>query len=161
MKTFKELRSNINEAVYRSGYGVGRDASDIGTNGEIGLYQIGDPGAISALNSFLGAFAESDLLNPIDGLVKLREKLRLSAHFDFDIDTKMFPEEGQSIDFPLTANGGSFGTTPEHDLLTQGFYEDDGIERIAGTPMVLRTTFVKNEVGMWNVDSMIVPAQTE
>ena len=87
MKTFKELRSNINEAVYRSGYGVGRDASDIGTNGEIGLYQIGDPGAISALNSFLGAFSESDLLNPIDGLVKLREKLRLSAHFDFDIDT--------------------------------------------------------------------------
>ena len=73
----------------------------------------------------------------------------------------MFPEEGESIDFPLTANGGSFGTTPEHDLLTQGFYEDDGIERIAGTPMVLRTTFVKNEVGMWNVDSMIVPAQTE
>ena len=55
--------------------------------------------------------------------------------------------------------GGSFGTTPEHDLMTQGFYEDDGIESKLGTKLVLRTSFSKNDVGMWKVDATIIPKQ--
>ena len=39
MKKFKKLRQSIDEAVYRAGFPVGRDASDAGINGEIGLYQ--------------------------------------------------------------------------------------------------------------------------
>ena len=161
MKKFKELRQSIDEAVYRAGFPVGRDASDSGINGEVGLYQIQDSRAVSQLNSFIGAFNKAEFLNPMAGLAGLREKLRLGAGIDFECNTSILPEDGYTIDYPLTQFGGSWGTTPEHNLMTQGFYEDDGIESKLGTTLVLKTTFRKNEHNMWKVDAMIVPAQAE
>jgi hypothetical protein len=160
MKKFKELRQTINEATYRPDGTFSRDASDTGVGGEVGLYQIQDSRAISQLNSYIGAFNEGDFLNPMAGLAKLRERLRAGAGIDFECDTSMLPEDGYSIDYALSQYGGSFGTTPEHDLMTQGFYEDDGIEGKLGTKLVLRTTFRKDENKMWKVDAMIIPAQT-
>ena len=159
MKTFKELKESINESVYRASGTLGRDASDAGIGGEVGLYQIQDSRAISQLNSFIGAFNQADFLNPMAGLARLREKLRLSAGIDFDMDVSMLPEDGYNMDYALNQYGGVWGTVPEHDLMTQGFYEDDGIERLLGTKLVLRTTFSKNEVGMWKVNAMIIPQQ--
>ena len=159
MKNFKELRQSIDEAVYRPDGAIGRDASDTGINGEIGLYQIQDSRAVSQLNSFIGAFNRADFLNPMVGLARLREKLRLGAGIDFECDTSMLPEDGYTIDYELSQYGGSWGTTPEHDLITQGFYEDDGITNKLGTSLVLRTTFRKNEHKMWKVDAMIIPTQ--
>ncbi len=45
--------------------------------------------------------------------------------------------------FPVTKHGGSFGTTPTHDL-SQGFYKDDGIR---GLSMSLRGEVQKNDTG--------------
>jgi hypothetical protein len=160
MKKFKQLRENLNEAVYRADYALGRDASDTGMNGEVGMYQLTNSRAIGQLNAFIGAFNEAEFLCPITGLARLREKLRLRVGIDFDCNTQMLPEDGYTTDYPLTQHGGSFGTTPEHDL-SQGFYEDDGIESKLGTKLVLRTSFHKNEVGMWKVDAMIIPAEGE
>ena len=158
MKTFKELRNSINEAVYRPEGTFSRDASDATINGEVGLYQIQDSRAISQLNSYIGAFNKGDFLNPMAGLAKLRERLRAGAGIDFECDAGMMPEDGFTKDYELSQYGGSFGTTPEHDLQTQGFYEDDGIENKLGTKLVLRTTFRKDENRMWKVDAMIIPA---
>jgi len=159
MKSFKELRQSVDEAVYRAGGTDGRDASDAGIGGEVGLYQIQDSRAISQLNSFIGAFNQAEFLNPMAGLARLREKLRASAGIEFECDVNMLPEDGYSVDYALSQFGGSFGTTPEHDLMTQGFYEDDGIESKLGTKLVLRTSFSKNDVGMWKVDASIIPKQ--
>lgn len=158
MKSFKELRESINEATYRPTGTFSRDANDATINGEVATYQIQDAKAISQLNSFIGAFNKGDFLNPMSGLAKLREKLRTGAGIDFECDTNMLPEDGYTVDYELSQYGGSFGTTPEHDLMTQGFYEDDGIENKLGTKLVLRTTFSKNEHKMWKVDAMIIPA---
>ena len=157
MKSFKDLRQSINEATYRPDGTFSRNADDTGINGEIGLYQIQDSRAISQLNSYIGAFNEGDFLNPMAGLAKLRERLRAGAGIDFECDSSMLPEDGYTVDYALSQYGGSFGTTPEHDLTTQGFYEDDGIENKLGTKLVLRTTFRKDENRMWKVDAMIVP----
>mgnify|MGYP003117204082 FL=1 len=158
MKTFKELRQSINEATYRPDGTFSRNADDTGVNGEVGLYQIQDSRAISQLNSYIGAFNKGDFLNPMAGLAKLRERLRAGAGIDFECDSQMIPEDGFTKDYELSQYGGSFGTTPEHDLQTQGFYEDDGIESKLGTKLVLRTTFRKDENRMWKVDAMIIPA---
>lgn len=158
MKKFKKLRENLSEAVYRADYALGRDASDAGMNGEVGMYQLTDPRAIGQLNAFIGAFNEAEFLCPVTGLARLREKLRLQVGIDFECNTQMLPEDGYSEDYALTQHGGSFGTTPEHDLRT-GFYEDDGIENLLGTKLVLRTSFHKTEVGMWKINAMIIPAQ--
>ena len=161
MKSFKELKQTINEAVYRPDGTFSRNADDTGINGEVGMYQIQDSRAISQLNSFIGAFNEGDFLNPMSGLAKRREKLRASAGIDFECDTGILPEDGYTVDYALSQFGGSFGTTPEHDLMTQGFYEDDGIESKLGTKLILRTTFRKNEHRMWKLDAMIIPASEE
>ena len=48
-----------------------------------------------------------------------------------------------TFEFPVTRHGGSFGTTPTHDL-SQGFYKDDGIR---GLSMSLRGEVQKNDTG--------------
>ena len=74
---------------------------------------------------------------------------------DFKIDNNLIQTEG-SFEFPVTKHGGSFGTTPDHDL-SKGFYRDDGIR---GMSMSLRGEVEKQDTG-YNVNVRLesVPAK--
>ena len=132
MKRFKELRNQINELSeeYSEGGGFGydptltskgRDAQD-----KVRPVDYNKEDDLERINAFISAFTSRSYLDPKSALYVLRAKMNL-ANVDFDLNKSTELETNKEYEFPLKRFGGSFGTSPTHDLST-GFEVTNGFD---------------------------------
>lgn len=128
MKKFNQLKQRLMEAEYADGGGF--NAAYDGTTtrsaaSDYGIHRIENETQKNRLNAFLQTFAQKDYLDPRSALALLRAKINLAGlDFQFNPNVPLLPDS--EIRFPMTRFGGTFGTSPTHDL-SKGFLETDGI----------------------------------
>lgn len=130
MKRFKELRSELEtlaeEHSEGGGFGYdpvlksqGRSAKD-----KVEPTNYDDPYDMQKINAFITAFTSKSYVDPRAALYLLRAKLHLTG-VDFELNRGTELEMDKEYSFPLKRFGGTFGTSPEHDLKT-GFEKTNG-----------------------------------
>ena len=96
-------------------------------------------------------FGGREYIDPRGALAILRAKMNIMGlDFDFTPKTKIVP--GPNV-FKLTRFGGTFGTTPEHDLLKDGFLTTDGISEFnngKGMNLVIEIVLTPNHLYKFN-----------
>lgn len=133
MKKFKELKKQLNEGEYVDGGALGQWPTPNSTRSAVsdfGIHRIEHDSQLQRLGAFLTAFTGREYIDPRGALSLLRVKLNL-AGLDFDFNKKNEITTNAPIKFRLKRFGGTFGTTPDHDLST-GFKVTDGVEDILG-----------------------------
>ena len=134
MKTFKELKESgiLSDPL---GYELrGVVHSDYGTN------RLENDQILHRVNVFIEGLLNRPILEPSGMMAQLRAKLNILG-YDFNYSTQQIGEGKFSFD--VTRHGGSFGTTPDHDL-SSGFYQHDGI---AGLKVKLEGSVSKSPDG--------------
>jgi hypothetical protein len=146
MKRFYQLKQNLVESEYADGGGF--NAAYDGTTSrsaasDYGIHRIENETQRNRLNAFLQTFAQKDYLDPRSALALLRAKINL-AGLDFQFNPNVPILTDAEIRFPMTRFGGTFGTSPTHDL-SKGFLETDGIsDATGGMGLDLVLTIVRN-----------------
>ena len=150
MKTYKELRQKINEGQETTG-GAARSA-----HSDFGVHRIEHPEELGRLNAFLNAFTQMEFLDPKSCVATLRHKLNLAGlEFEYNNSTALNLEGNTT--FPLEKWGGSFGTTPTHDL-RKGFYKSDNIKEFnGGIGLNLSVDVHQDSGGLYQIDAKILP----
>jgi len=158
MKSYKQLKQQLMESEYVDGGALGqwpvpdstRSASD-----DVGIHQIQIDSQVQKLQAFLHAFTSREYLDPRAALSLMRVKLNL-AGLDFDFTNKTQVEINKPHHFTLKRFGGTFGTTPDHDL-SKGFKVTDGVEDIlGGDHLALVINVIEAETGLYKMDAKIV-----
>lgn len=134
MKKFKELRSQISEVdlaeEHSEGGGFGYDpvlkSHGRSAKDNIEPTYLDDPYDMHKLNAFITAFTSKSYVDPKSALFLLRAKMNL-ANVDFDISRATELQAGTEYSFPIKRFGGTFGTSPSHDL-KNGFETTNGFE---------------------------------
>lgn len=133
MKKFTELKQRLAESEYSEGGGF--NAAYDGTTSrsvasDYGAHRVENDTQKTRINAFLQTFSQKDYLDPRSAFALLRAKLNLiGLDFQFNPNVPMIPNS--EMTFPLTRFGGTFGTTPTHDL-SKGFQVTDGISEFNG-----------------------------
>ena len=133
MKRFNELKQRLAESEYSEGGGF--NAAYDGTTSrsvasDYGAHRVENDTQKTRINAFLQTFSQKDYLDPRSAFALLRAKLNLiGLDFQFNPNVPMLPNS--EMTFPLTRFGGTFGTTPTHDL-SKGFQVTDGISEFNG-----------------------------
>ena len=137
MKKFKELANSLNlhEMEYSEGGALGGTPSAPGGANSIhsdeGVHRVEVNSQRKRIGAFLNAFGRKEYLDPKAALGILRSKLNIiGLDFDFNpskSDCELAIETGEPMVYRLTRFGGVFGTSPDHDLLNNGFINSDGI----------------------------------
>jgi len=158
MKKYKELKKQLNESEYLDGGALGQwptpDSTRSAVN-DFGIHRIEHNNQLQKLGAFLTAFTGREYLDPRAALSLLRVKLNL-AGLDFDFNKKTEIKSNSPLQFTLKRFGGTFGTTPEHDL-SKGFKVTDGVEDIlGGDHLVLVVMITEAESGLFKMNAKIV-----
>ena len=134
MKTFKELKESgiLSDPLGYELRGVAH--SDYGTN------RLENDQILHRVNVFIEGLLNRPILEPSGMMAQLRAKLNILG-YDFNYSTQQIGEGNFSFD--VTRHGGSFGTTPDHDLKA-GFYQHDGF---AGLKVKLEGSVSKSPDG--------------
>lgn len=145
MKKFQDLKKHLNESEYSEGGGF--NAAYDGTTSrsaasDFGIFRVENPTQRTKLQAFLNAFSSRDYLDPRSAIALLRAKLNL-AGLDFDFHPGIPLMVDTPIQFPLTKFGGTFGTSPTHDL-SKGFERTDGISQLNGGRGLALNVMVNN-----------------
>ena len=137
MKNFKELANSLNlhEMEYTEGGALGGTPSAPGGANSIhsdeGVHRIEKDSQKKRIDAFLNAFGRKEYLDPKAALSILRSKMNIiGLDFDFNpakSDCERAMQTGEPLVYRLTRFGGVFGTSPDHDLLKNGFINSDGI----------------------------------
>jgi hypothetical protein len=133
MKRFNELKQRLAESEYSDGGGF--NAAYDGTTSrsvasDYGAHRVENDTQKTRINAFLQTFSQKDYLDPRSAFALLRAKLNLiGLDFQFNPNVPLLPNS--EMTFPLTRFGGTFGTTPTHDL-SKGFQVTDGISEFNG-----------------------------
>ena len=143
MKTFKELKTVLAED-FPWGDKHTTALSDEGT------FYIERPDQLMRVNAFIESFMNRDFIDARQAFNHLRARLNITG-IDFS-STPDIVQEG-NLEFEVTRHGGSFGTTPTHDLTKQGFYRDNGVP---GMNFTLKADVVLGESGMFRISAKIV-----
>ena len=99
-----------------------------------------------------------EFLDPRSGIAQIRHKMNL-AGLDFEWNNKSKLNQDGITNLPLSRWGGSFGTTPEHDLMRDGFYRGDNISEVNnGKGLSLRLEVHQEDLGLYQMDAKIVPS---
>lgn len=153
MKTFKDLKTGLQEGYP---YGVNTDWGNSYQNHEsdVGTFYIERPDQLQRINNFVEAFLDREFIDPKLALNALRTRLNTTG-IDFSTTPEVV-EEGH-LEFEVTRNGGSFGTTPEHNLMKDGFYRDSGVP---GKTFRLKADIVPSG-GAYRISAEIVSGDTE
>ena len=115
-----------------------------------------DSPAKQRLNAFLNAFTQMEFLEPKSAIATIRHKLNL-AGLDFEWNNKSSFTPEETLKLPLARWGGSFGTTPTHDL-SQGFYQGDNIAEFNdGKGLELSIDVYQEDNGLYQMDAKILP----
>lgn len=127
-----------------------RSASD-----DVGIHQIQKNSQVQKLQAFLHAFTGREYLDPRAALSLMRVKLNL-AGLDFDFTNKTNLDVNKPQYFVIKRFGGTFGTTPDHDL-SKGFKVTDGVEDIlGGDHLALAINIIEAESGLYKMNVKIV-----
>ena len=98
-----------------------------------------------------------EFLDPKSAIATIRHKLNL-AGMDFEWNNNSTITTENSLNIPLNRWGGSFGTTPTHDLKT-GFYKGDNISEFnGGVGLSLNIDVYQDEGGLYQMDAKIIPS---
>ncbi len=154
MKTYKELQEKmdtITEGQETVG-GASRSA-----HSDFGVHRIEHPEELGRLNAFLNAFTQMEFLEPKSAIATIRHKLNLAGlDFEWNNNSTFTPEE--TLKLPLARFGGSFGTTPTHDL-KKGFYKSDNIAEFNdGRGLQLSIDVYQEDGGLYQMDAKIMPS---
>lgn len=155
MKKYKQLRKQLNENELSDGGALGGYPSPRVSRSafsDYGVHRVEDKEQLQRLNAFLQAFASREYLEPRAALSLLRVKLNL-AGLDFDFNKKTDIVFNQPMIFELKRFGGTFGTSPQHDLLKNGFEVTDGF---TGGPLSLIITINDSETGLYKLEANLV-----
>jgi hypothetical protein len=117
MKTFDDLKQVLED--YNAWGSDHRSALS-----DFGSHRVDVDEQMFRINVFLENYFQRPILDSAGAFNALRAKLNIVG-LDFKFDRTQVTEEG-SFSFPMNRHGGSFGTTPDHDL-SNGFYTDDGL----------------------------------
>tara|TARA_R110002020_G_scaffold142243_2_gene314425 strand:- start:155 stop:625 length:471 start_codon:yes stop_codon:yes gene_type:complete len=154
MKTYKELKnklSTISEGEETTG-GAARSA-----HSDYGVHRIENTEQVGRLNAFLNAFTQMEFLDPKSAISQVRHKFNL-AGLDFKWNNKSNLVLDHTTVLPLERWGGSFGTTPTHNLMKDGFYRGDNIKEFnGGVGLALRLEVYQEDDGLYQMDAKIVP----
>tara|TARA_R100001594_G_scaffold106632_1_gene141102 strand:- start:1201 stop:1665 length:465 start_codon:yes stop_codon:yes gene_type:complete len=153
MKKFKELTAKIDSLVENEHIfgGAARSA-----HSDYGVFRIENSEQLKRVNAFLNAFTQREFIEPKHGIAQIRHKFnQMGLEFDWTPQTSKI-EYGEEMKLPLSRWGGSFGTTPEHDLLKDGFYRDDNFE---GTGFTLGLKVTSPNGGLCQIDAMVYPTE--
>ena len=139
MKTFKELKEN---GILQNALGMKlREtvASDYGS------HKVENDEILHRVNVFIENLLQTPVLEVRGTMNQLRAKLNILG-LDFNMN-----EIGEgNFSFDVTRHGGSFGTTPDHDLKA-GFYQHDGFDRMS---VKLEGSVSKNSMG-YKIDAKL------
>ena len=146
MKNFKELKDILED--YNSWGSTHRTAMS-----DVGAHYIENPEQLARINAFIESYMGRDYIDVTGAFNHLRARLNVVG---IDFDTTPSEVSEGSYEFPIVRHGGSFGTTPEHDLKT-GFYRDNGTP---GYNFVLKADVAIAENGAYKVNAKIVSTET-
>jgi len=129
MKKYKDLRLQLNEGENTEGGALGGyPAQNVqSAQSDFGIHRIESTEQVQRIQAFLSAFTGREYLEPRAALSLMRVKINL-AGLDFEFNSKTPINVGVVNYLKLTRFGGTFGTTPDHDLLKDGFKVTDGVE---------------------------------
>jgi hypothetical protein len=158
MKKYKELKKQLFESEVMDGGALGQwptNAPD-SAHSDYGVHRIESEEQVNRLQAFLNTFANREYLDPRAALSLLRVKLNF-AGLDFDFNNKTEITPRNQMVFKLKRFGGTFGTTPTHDLTTQPFKVTDGIEdMLGGNHLNLVVNMNEAESGLYKLTLNIV-----
>tara|TARA_R100001509_G_scaffold93877_2_gene54286 strand:- start:6920 stop:7489 length:570 start_codon:yes stop_codon:yes gene_type:complete len=172
MKKFKELANSLNlhEMEYTEGGALGGTPSAPGGANSIhsdeGVHRIEKDSQKKRVSAFLNAFSRKEYLDPKAALSILRSKLNIiGLDFDFNPaknDCEMAMRTGEPMVYRMTRFGGVFGTSPDHDLLKNGFINSDGIsDARGGVGLNLTINLEETPNGLHRLDLSIDDATEE
>ena len=149
MKTFNSLLTNITEAEDTPGGTNNRSAYS-----HFGLHRIEHPEQLQRVNSFLNAYMQQEFQDPGAAISGLRNKFN-QIGLDFDYHHQQGFQLGE-IRIPVSRFGGTFGTSPTHDL-SQGFEKTDGLE----SPVSLNLNVSSLENGLYDITASLMSEGVE
>jgi hypothetical protein len=138
MKHFKQLVQELVESEYSPGsyeHGGVAGAGGRSAHSDLGSYRIELDEIVGRINAFIKEYTDRDFIDP----TSLRNQLKARLNH-------------VGLDF-----GGSFGTTPTHNLMKDGFLKSDMIKEFTGSSMILSLNVSRNDNSMFSVDAKIVP----
>lgn len=150
MKKYKQLRKQLNENELQDGGALGGFPADRGSRSafsDYGLHRLENDEQVKRLKAFLNAFTSREYLEPRAALSLLRVKLNL-AGLDFEFNSKTDLKANTPMIFKLTRFGGTFGTSPTHDL-SKGFEVTDGF---TGGGLALIVKIIDSNTGLYLLD---------
>tara|TARA_R100000008_G_C3585381_1_gene171827 strand:- start:2075 stop:2548 length:474 start_codon:yes stop_codon:yes gene_type:complete len=154
MKTYKELQEKITTIVEgeETTGGAARSA-----HSDYGVHRIENPEQVGRLNAFLNAFTQMEFLDPKSAIGQIRHKFNL-AGLDFEWTNASKIDVDETMNIPLKRWGGSFGTTPTHNLMKDGFYTSDNISEFnGGKGLSLKLEVFQEDDGLYQMDAKIIP----
>jgi len=160
MKKFKDIIYLIESGESEDGGGFGEPHQPSRTTrsaaSDFGTHRIEDDTQLNRIKAFLSSFSGREYIEPRGALALLRAKMNIiGIDFDFNPRVKIVP--GPNV-FKLTRFGGTFGTTPEHDLLKDGFLTTDGISEFnGGNGLNLVIDIQMSPKNLYKFDFSIVP----
>jgi hypothetical protein len=158
MKSYKQLKRQLNESEYIDGGALGQWPTPDSTRSaadDIGIHRIEVDSQLQKLQAFLHAFTGREYLDPRAALSLMRVKLNL-AGLDFSFNGKTQIDVNKPIYLKINRFGGTFGTTPDHDL-SKGFKVTDGVEDIlGGDHLAVVVTISEAQSGLYKMNAKIV-----
>ena len=156
MKKFKQLKKQLMESELADGGALGQwpTYAPNSAHSDFGVHRIEAEEQIQRIQAFLNTFMKREFLEPRAALSLLRVKLNLTG-LDFDFNNKTQVTSEKPMVFKLKRFGGTFGTTPDHDL-SKGFKETDGVEDIlGGDHLGLQISIKEGDSGLYNMSGLI------
>jgi hypothetical protein len=157
MKKFKELKQRLFESENTEGGALGGfpvQQSVRSAQSDYGVHRIEAEQQLQRIQAFLTAFTGREYLDPRSALSLMRVKLNLTG-LDFDFNNKTDLPVGQPINFQLKRFGGTWGTTPTHDL-ANGFKETDGVEdTLGGDHLGIVVMIAPADSGLYQINAQI------
>ena len=158
MKSYKQLKRQLNESEYMDGGALGQwpvPDSVRSAYSDFGVHRIEYDHELQRIQAFLHGFTKREYLDPRAALSLMRLKLKL-AGLDFDLNSKTKIGVGYPIYLTLKRWGGTFGVTPHNDG-SKGFVVTDGISDIlGGDHLALAIVINEAESGLYKMDCKIV-----
>lgn len=155
MRSFKELKTNIEEAMGTAAAGGNDQYGGSAPHVDGRMTFAGNEELRMRINGFIKRQLAREFFNPEMCFNMLRAKLNVVG-LDFKVNESI--KGIGTVEFPMTRHGGAFGTTPNHDL-SNGFYDENGFE--GNVDHVLRGTVEMGAGGGYSIDVAIETASGE
>lgn len=158
MKTWKDLCKNIrveeeirDESVVMESEDAPWGQQTRSAHNDYGIHRTEQPSQIHKLNGVLHAFFREEVACPNTAMAVLKNKLNFSG-LDFANRTEKLKLGEGSYSMSLNRFGGTFGTSPTHNLLKDGFEVTDGTN---GHPLTLHVHVSPSKTGLYQMTAHI------